>query len=471
MLSNEAIQNEALAIKKELSRRRLLDFTLYTKPDYQTNWHHKAYADKLDEFAQGKIKNLMIFMPPQHGKSELSSRRLPAFMLGLNPNLKIALVGYNSTIASKFNRDVQRILDDSSYKELFSQTTIKDIGQRGGYIRTSEEFEIVDNQGFFISVGVGGGLTSRTVDLLIMDDLYKDSSTAWSETIRNSTLDWYETVGKTRLHNDSQQLIVFTRWHEEDLAGYLLRTEPDNWQVVMFPAVKIGKPNKYDPREDGEALWEEKHSIKKLAEIRKNNPVVFDSLYQQNPTPKEGLLLPAVELNRFRKSQIQGTTPTAIISFCDTADMGDDSLAHPIGYVFGQDVYIVDVNFTKEPIEITQPLVALKLDMHRIQSSLFESNNGGKGYALKVRELKKGSTSISWQHTTQNKHTRIIMNSGVVKEHFFFLVDEEQSDEYKRYFHELTHYPINGKVKHDDAIDSTTGLATMIARTDKIIVY
>jgi predicted phage terminase large subunit-like protein len=395
----------------------------------------------------------MLWMPPQTGKSELSTRRLPAFLFGKNPDLRIAEVADNHTVAAKFNRDVQRIVDSHEYTEIFPDTRIASsqwFKNNGRYVRNADEFEIVGHNGSLVSVGVGGGLTSRTVDILIIDDIYKDAAEAWSETIRESRQEWYDTVAKTRLHNDSQQLIVMTRWHEEDICGRLLEIE-DDWEVVKFLAIK-----------DGQALWPERHSLETLLSIKENNPIVFDSLYQQNPTPKEGLLLPASECKRFRMAQIKDSKPDGIVLVCDVADEGDDSLCAPLGLLYGDDVYIPDVIFTKDPIEVTQPRVAAALDDNRVDRARFESNNGGKGYALEVQRLRRGRTTIDWKATTANKHTRIIMKSGYVKEHFYFLVDEEQDAEYKKYFHELTHYPKNGKVKHDDAQDGTTMLAEYI---------
>lgn len=461
MKTNNSVKNAIQEYaKQELARRSLIDFTRYTYgTKYEVNWHHKRYSQMLDKFVRGEIKNLMIFMPPQHGKSEMSSRRLPAYLLGLNPNAKIGLVSYNQTIASKFNRDVQRIINGYEYHKLFPNTTLQN--KRGGeYVQKSDEFEIPNYQGSFVSVGVGGGLTSRTLDYLIIDDIYKDAQDAWSANQRQNVEDWYNTVARTRLHNNSQQLIVFTRWHEEDLAGHLLSLEPDKWQVVIFPAIKIGEPNEIDPRQDGESLWEQKHCLEELETIRKNNPIVFESLYQQNPTPKEGLLFNRDELKRFKREQLR-SAPDGIISFCDVADEGTDSLSNLIGYVYGRDLYIVDVNFTQEPVEITQPLVASTLDRYAVQRAVFESNNGGKQYAQEVLRLRRGKTSITWERTTQNKHTKIIMESGNVKEFCHFLVDKEQNNEYKKYFYELTHYPRNGKVAHDDAPDSTVGLSMM----------
>lgn len=465
-MNERAVKARAERAKRELARRKILNFTKYTMQDYQANWHHEVYAEKIDKFAKGEIKKLMVFMPPQHGKSEISTRRLPAFLIGKNPNLRIGIAAYNSTIATKFNRDIQRIIDNEIYNKLFPETTLDTTGR---YLRNSEEFEIPKYKGSVITVGVGGGLTSRAIDILIMDDLYKDAQSAWSQAVRTSVSDWYHTVARTRLHNDSQQLIVFTRWHEEDIAGELLAKEKD-WEVIVFEAIKQNINAEYDKREIGQALWQEKHSLETLEGIRKDKPVVFDSLYQQNPTPKEGLVIAASDLKRFRKEQIKDNQPTSIIGYCDVADEGEDSLACPIGYVYGNDVYITDVVFTKQPIEATQPRIAALLDKHKVVKCRFESNNGGKAYAQKIRDLKRGRTSIDWKPNVTNKHTRIIMASGQVKENFYFLVDEEQSEEYKKFFYELTHYPLSGKIPHDDGIDAITGLNELVISASRGVI-
>jgi len=456
-------------VRAEIARRSLIEFTRYTFPGFLENWHHTYYASVLDRFISGGIKKLMVFLPPQHSKSEFSSRRAPAKMFGDNPDLKIGIAAYNHTVAARFNRDIQRIIDSPSYRELYPNTclNVQNVRTAGGtWLRNSDEFEIVGHEGSLVSVGIGGGLTSRKLDVAIIDDPYKDAAEAWSHTVRESIRTWYQAVLKTRLHNESQQLLVFTRWHEEDLAGDLLANEPDEWTVVTFEALKtdrINDPN--DPRKIGEALWPHQLTRTNLEKIQRSSDLIFECLYQQNPTPKEGLLMPAGEMKRFSLSQIQDNQPDGIISVCDIADEGDDSLSHPVGFLFGDDVYITDVIFTKDPIEATQPRVAEMMNRYNIDRSRFESNAGGRGYALKVKELVKesgGRTDIVWKPTTANKHTRIVMKSGDIKERFYFLNDDEQSEEYRRYFYELTHYPKNGKVKHDDAADSTTMMVEFI---------
>jgi len=150
-------------IDQELARRRLLAFTTYTMPGYQVNWHHELVCDYLDRFAAGDIKRLMIFQPPRTGKSELVSRRLPAFMLGRNPDLTIIAASYGADLARRMNRDVQRIIDSEPYRKLFSGTQLSGKNVRadaqGSWLRNSDMFEVVGRAGYYIGVGVGGAVT------------------------------------------------------------------------------------------------------------------------------------------------------------------------------------------------------------------------------------------------------------------------------------------------------------------------
>lgn len=154
----------------------------------------------------------MLFVPPQHGKSELSTRRFPAFALGLNPNLKIAICSYSATIASNFNRDIQRIIDDPIYETIFPSTSLNENSainpSKNTFLRNSETFEIIGHTGFVKTVGVGGSLTGTPVDIGIIDDPFKDRQEAMSGTIREKVWSWFTDVFETRLHNDSQQLVI-----------------------------------------------------------------------------------------------------------------------------------------------------------------------------------------------------------------------------------------------------------------------
>jgi hypothetical protein len=288
-LTSEVTHNDLqieLSIRKKAAEDFLV-FIKYTKPDFEINWHHSLLAHKLQDFSDGKIKKLMIYLPPQVGKSEMSTRRLPAYILGKNPDSRIAVCAYSQTFSSQFNRDIQRIITDNSYKNIFPGTTLnsKNVvsNSAGNYVRNSEVFEVVGHKGRLKTVGVGGALTGTSVDVGIIDDPIKDALEAYSTTFRDRLWDWYNSVFKTRLHNSSQQLITLTRWHEDDLAGRIMKTEND-WEIISIPAIKEDNYNPYDiHREIGDTIWESRHSLTRMLEIKSLNPLIFSSLYQQRP--------------------------------------------------------------------------------------------------------------------------------------------------------------------------------------------
>lgn len=194
------------------ARDSLEYFIKYTKHDYQFNWHHRTLCDKLERFARGEIRKLMVFMPPQHGKSQLTTRHLPAYILGIRPTAKIAVCCYSATLAQSFNRDIQRIIDDTPYHEVFPDTVLSasnvSTNAHGNYLRNADIFETVGHRGFVKTVGVGGSLTGTPVDIGIIDDPFKDREEALSIRIRDKVHSWFTDVFRTRLHNNSQELII-----------------------------------------------------------------------------------------------------------------------------------------------------------------------------------------------------------------------------------------------------------------------
>lgn len=449
------------------SRADLLRFTLATMPTFNPADFHKRYYDKLTEFAHGDIRKLMVFMPPQHGKSEGSTRRLPAFIVGERPDTKVAIVSYNAPKARKFNREIQRIIDTPEYHEIFPDTCLNASNVTtvaGAWLRNADEFEIVGRRGSVKTVGVGGALTGEPVDVLIMDDIYKDAKTAWSPTVRESVSDWYDTVAETRLHNHSQQLIVFTRWHEDDLAGTLLRqqglydpiTNKNGWVVVTYRAIKEGAPTEYDPRNEGEALWEERHSLEKLQSIRTRNPHVFDSLYQQDPKPSEGLMYDS----GFTEYAIKPATQYCIRkAYVDTADTGADYLCAIIYDETELGNYLVDVMYTQRPMEYTEPALARLLTRHTVQECIIESNNGGRGFARAVekqcRLMENSKTKFRWFHQGDNKDIRIYSNSAAVQNLTF--MPQGWTKLFPEFATAINGYLKIGKNPHDDAPDALTG--------------
>ena len=454
--------------QRGLGERNLLSFTRHTLPAFAPAPFHIAYYEVLTRFAMGEIKKLMITMPPQHGKSEGATRRLPAFVLGQDPDKRIAIVSYNAIKARKFNRELQRIMDDDRYYELFPQTLLagqasyQEQGRRSrNYARNSDECEIVGYQGSFKTIGVGGSLTGEPVDMLIMDDLYKDASSAWSPVIRQNVADWYDTVASTRLHNDSQQLLVFTRWHMEDLAGRLLEQEgiydpienPQGWLLVSFPAIQNRPPSEQDPRAEGEPLWPERHSLEKLLEIKGRSPTVFESLYQQNPQPSQGLMYEEFSCYTDLPSRSYS------VAYIDAADSGADYLC-ALFYKEAEDGnYITDVLYTKDPMEVTETTLTYMLQQHQVERCHIESNNGGNLFVsnLQQRSWDTGNrlTRFNPFHQNQNKTARIFAASASVQKLIKMPLDWKKR--FPKFARDLTGYLRVGTNAHDDAPDALTG--------------
>ena len=384
---------------------------------------HESYYSVLEAYAEGRISKLIVSVPPQHGKSMGATTLLPAYMLGIDPDMRIAIASYSGTLASKFNRRVQRILDSKEYGEIFPDTTIKQGTKPLGYIRTSDEVEIIGHKGELISVGREGALTGNRVDCFILDDLYKDAMEAQSPVIRDNCWEWYTSVVRTRMHNTSRELIVFTRWHEEDLIGTLMRTEPcrefrsledidsvdkDTWLVLNFEALKASPPTEIDPRAEGEALWPEQQSRDLLLTKRRLDPVRFECMYQGRPSTEGGLLYAS-------GFATYDALPTDIVrrgNYTDTADMGDDYLCS-MSYAVDSDgvIYILDVVYSREPMEVTEEIVAAMLKATDVRQALIESNNGGRGFARSVQKLCP-RVKVEWFHQGANKEARILSNSA-----------------------------------------------------------
>ncbi len=461
----ELIRREA---KRELARRSLLEFTLQTKDNYEVNWHHKYMCDKLTKFANGEIKRLMIFVPPQHGKTEIATRRLSAFLLGKYPNKKLAVAAYNHTVASSFNRDIQRIIDDSVYRAIFPKTLLNGSNVRTAqsWLRNSDEFEIVNNTGSLVSVGVGGALTSRKIDILIIDDIYKDAKEAWSPVQRKNVQEWYNTTAETRLHNNSQVLIVFTRWHENDLGGYILKNEPDDWEIVSFPAIKENENNINDPRQLGEALWEKRHSKERLLKVKAKDIITFESLYQQNPKPAKGLMY-SQGFKTYDNEKLKSLIESGAIikSYTDTADTGKDFLCTYIFFEENKKAYIKDVIYTKDDMSITASLWAKKHSENKVNYARIEYNNGGHPFKLFSEEkLKKihnyYKCVIKGFHQSENKEARINSYAVWIQDNVYF--PENWHIIWSDLYDHLHRFMKESKNDYDDAEDALTGVAETI---------
>ena len=394
---------------------------------------HAAYYRVLEAFARGKIRRLIVTIPPQHGKSLGATTLLPAYMLGLDPELKIAIASYSASLANRFNRRVQRLIDSQAYAALFPETTVKRVGARSEYVRTADCAEIVGHQGEVMSVGREGSLTGNRVDVLILDDLYKDAMEANSPVVRENCWEWYTSVARTRLHNASRELIVFTRWHEEDLIGLLKQkeqvvplerwaqleeTERDRWHHLNFEALRTAPPTEIDGRAIGEPLWGERHDVGLLRQRMQLDPLRFECMYQGRPSAAQGLLY-----GRFAE---YGALPDGIVryaNYTDTADTGDDYLCS-VCYAVDRAgrIYVTDVVYSREPMEVTEQLVAAMIAAQPACDVLMESNNGGRGFARAVGRLCPHHR-IAWFCQHENKEARILSNASAVWRNVVMPVD------------------------------------------------
>lgn len=445
-----------------------IDFSSEVYPFLEFTPFHATYYRVLEAFAEGRIRKLIVSVPPQHGKSVGATTLLPAYMLGLDPDMRIAIASYSGTLASKFNRRVQRIIESREYEALFPETTIKRGTKPLGYIRTSDEVEIIGRKGELISVGREGALTGNRVDCFILDDLYKDAMEAQSPVVRDNCWDWYTSVVRTRMHNNSRELVVFTRWHEEDLIGQLMRTEPcrvmrsmedidavqrGEWLYLNFEAIKASSPTPLDPRAEGEALWPEQQNAELLLAKRRLDPVRFEAMYQGHPASREGLLYG----DNFREYDTLPRDIVARASYTDTADVGDDYLCS-IAYAIDTDgvIYVTDVVYSRESMEHTERLVASMFAANDTRRAYVESNNGGRGFA-RALQRQLPAVRVEWFHQSGNKEARILSNSATVL-HTIRFPRGWNLRWPELYAHLTTYRRLFRANRHDDAADVLTGI-------------
>lgn len=352
-ITNIADAERVKALKKErLKIHSLKSFPAYLSyidPTYQMEWFHKVIATHCEKLLRGEIKRLMVFVPPQHGKSKIVSQAFPEWALGQNPDLRIVGCSYTIDLASQFSRSIQRTIDSKEYQALFPETYLNGSNVRTdtrGYLRNVDIFEIVNHKGFYKAVGVGGGLTGTPVDIAIIDDPVKDALEAYSPTYRERVWDWYNSVLTTRLHNNSKQLFIMTRWHEDDLAGRILKAEPDDWTVLSIPAIcEVENDGEFKSgRHIGDALWPERHSLEKLLKQQERSARMFTALYQQHPTIEGGNIVKREWFKRITQAEfnrIRDKEP--MVFFIDTA-YTDKTNNDPTGIIatckIGNDLYI-----------------------------------------------------------------------------------------------------------------------------------
>ena len=284
---------------QQLASARLIDFTRLVRPDLNPNWHHRLLADRLQRVESGEIKRLIVQMPPGHGKSTLSTQLFPAWYLGRHPERDLVVVSHGKALASDFGREVRNVIAGPAFRSVFPRVGLTPDS------KSTSLFHVTPNDGSLYAVGMGGSLTGKRANGLLIDDPVKDDAEADSVAVKNTQRAWYRSVAHTRLQPGAFIVIILTRWREDDLAGWLLKEfGEEEWEVISMPCIaekdeewQIGK--EVVRRQKGDPLWPGYFSDKELALKKKVlGTRGWHALYQQRPLPGEGA---GVQLGWFKR--------------------------------------------------------------------------------------------------------------------------------------------------------------------------
>lgn len=384
-------------IQRELCRKSLLAYIRRFKPDYKAGWVHQVICKKLEKFIQDvldrKSPRLMLFMPPRHGKSEIVSDKFPSWALGQKPELEFILTSYAATLAvgfSKVNRD--RLLDPA-YTQIFPSTQLDPKEQGAEYWRTTK-------RGGFLAAGVGGPVTGRGADVFVVDDPVKNYEEAESETVRESVKNWWRSTARTRLSPGGGVLIIQTRWHDDDLSGFLINEfqegrkeeipeeELEEFEIVTFPA--IAERNEYIDdeynvyyddnrpqkphrrvRQPGDALHPVRYSRTYLQQTKRTmGDRMFSALFQQQPVPDSGDFFRVEDFRYYKLLPEMAHRPIyfAWDLAMSTKQTGDFTVGVACMYNENGDVYVLDIVRGRwRADEITERMVDL-VDRYKRQN-------------------------------------------------------------------------------------------------------
>lgn len=461
-------------------------FTTYTKNDYVVNWHHRAVCSALDRVVDylinprdaNGINRLIISMPPQNGKSELASRRLPAYVLGRLPDTPIIATSYGDSLASSINRDVQRIIVSAEYQRLFPGTQLNAQNIRsdasGAYLRNSEIFEVVGRKGYYKSAGIGGGITGKGFRLGIVDDPIKDAEEAESDVFRDKLWEWYTKVFYSRIRKDAVIIVIMTRWHDDDLIGRLLRAQVNNpyadqWHMVRLPAIYDVAPDavkepiqylaheRYERRQVGDVLWADQYPLAFLNTVEAQDPQGFQGLYQQRPIKPGG--------QRFARHMftILEAAPNDIVDCvlyfdkAGTKDAGAYTAGVTIGYSPGLRKYIV-LLVVRAQLEAFDREKLIKQTMQIVverwpYAMLFveqEPASGGKESAQST-VLNMAGYNVGSERASGDKEVRAVPYAVQVQAGNVAIVAAQWNE---TYLSELELFP---RGKYKDQVDASSG--------------
>ena len=434
-------------VKKEKIEKISNNFMAFVKemwPEFIEGRHHKEIADKFDQIAKGKIKRLIINMPPRHTKSEFSSFLLPAWMVGRNPKLKIIQSTHTTELAIRFGRKAKTLMDSPEYKKVF-ETRLREDSQAAGKWETEQGGE-------YYAAGVGSAITGRGADLLIIDDPHSEQDAMNPEALERA-YEWYTSGPRQRLQPGGAIVLVMTRWSTKDLTSKLINSQKnlkaDKWEVIEFPAIlPSNKP-----------VWPEYWKKDELEGVKASISIgKWNAQWMQNPTAEEGSILKREWWKVWDKPNIPPLQH--IIQSYDTAfskkETADYSAITTWGVFHpnedpGEAPHLILLDAFKERLEFPE-LRKEALDQYRYwkpDTVIIEAKASGLPLTYELRKI--GIPVINFTPSKgQDKHSRVNAVSPMFESGMIWAPDEEFADEV---IEECASFPYGD---NDDLVDSTT---------------
>ena len=442
----------------ELARRNFFYYCQLLAGDFYKSEriYLKQLCDSFQSFMSDDEHNVLIInIGPRHGKSRTAGMFVQ-WLLGNDNSKKIMTGSYNDTLSTVFSKSVRNAIqeekaDDSItvFSDIFPDTKIK----RGEGAMNLWSLEKGYNN--YLATSPGGTATGFGADVIIIDDLIKSALEANNANILEGHWEWFTNTMLSRLEEGGKLIIITTRWHSEDLAGKALSKLPESGYSVKHISMRT-----YDEETDTMLCEDVLSKESYFRKVKAMGADIASANYQQEPIDIKGRLY-----SEF-KTYVDRPIFKRISAYTDTADTGKDYLA---GYIYGEtmdkEAYILDILFTKEPMEVTEPLLARKLVENEVNLCWIESNNGGRGFARNVERLMRENHStnhstIKWFHQSKNKQARILTNATWLMEHVYF--PEGWRNRWPELYKSLMTYQREGRNAHDDAQDALTGIAEKI---------
>lgn len=461
-------ENIIRGAKIELARREFFFYCNLKAPDFykEDRQYLLHLCNGFQDFIESDDEVLIVNEPPRHGKSRTAGL-LVEWVLGKDQSQKIMTGSYNETLSTMFSKnvrnDIQEVKADQSkvvFSDVFPGVRIK---QGDGAMNL---WSLEGGYNNYLATSPTGTATGFGASLLIIDDLIKNAEEANNELTKEKHWSWFTDTMLSRLEEGGKIIIIMTRWASDDLAGRALQHFKEAGAKVRHICMRA----LINP-ETHEMLCPEVLSYKSYqAKIKAMGPDIASANYQQEPIDLKGKLYTGFKT-------YSGELPVfkEIRNYTDTADTGEDYLCSiNYGVTFANEAYILNVLYTKEPMEITEPAAAEMLYTDEVDVSKIESNNGGRSFARNVERilLEKfdyNHTTIKWFHQSKNKQARIYSNSAWVMQHVYY--PEDWRNRWPDYYNAMNRYQREGQNKHDDAPDATTGVAENCGKKSGISIF